>query len=173
MSQKSRTILKAFFETGDVPTEAQFIDLIDSFLSLLDDDTDDITESATKEFLDSSAEQEISGAKEFSNAAYANNSASVIISFSATPTFDLSNGNDWEMPITGNVTSFATSNSVGSCNYKIWLINDATPGRTVVAPTGWTKTASSDDHVDDADAINLYQFFTRPGGEKYYSILNI
>lgn len=32
----SRTILKAFFETGDIPTEAQFASLIDSLLSLED-----------------------------------------------------------------------------------------------------------------------------------------
>ena len=33
----SRAILKAFFETGDVPTQAQFAALIDSLLSLEDD----------------------------------------------------------------------------------------------------------------------------------------
>lgn len=33
----SRTVLKAFFETGDVPTQAQFAALIDSLLSLIDD----------------------------------------------------------------------------------------------------------------------------------------
>lgn len=32
----SRAILKTFFETGDVPTEAQFTALIDSLLSLVD-----------------------------------------------------------------------------------------------------------------------------------------
>jgi hypothetical protein len=30
MPQQNRTILKSYFQTGDVPTEAQFIDLIDS-----------------------------------------------------------------------------------------------------------------------------------------------
>lgn len=33
----SRTILKEFFETGDVPTQAQFASLIDSLLSIEDD----------------------------------------------------------------------------------------------------------------------------------------
>lgn len=37
MSQLSRTALKAFFETGDLPTEAQFIDLIDSLVDIVDD----------------------------------------------------------------------------------------------------------------------------------------
>lgn len=33
----SRAVLKSFFETGDVPTEAEFASLIDSLLSLIDD----------------------------------------------------------------------------------------------------------------------------------------
>jgi hypothetical protein len=37
MSQKTRTELKGYFETGDIPTEAQFIDLIDSLPDILDD----------------------------------------------------------------------------------------------------------------------------------------
>jgi len=37
MSEQSRTILKSYFETNDVPTEAQFIDLIDSSLNKTDD----------------------------------------------------------------------------------------------------------------------------------------
>src|SRR5262245_36250781 len=32
-----RTILKTYFETGDVPTQEQFKDLIDSSLNLVDD----------------------------------------------------------------------------------------------------------------------------------------
>ena len=36
MPALNRTALKAFFETGDIPTEAQFIDLIDSFSNIAD-----------------------------------------------------------------------------------------------------------------------------------------
>ena len=115
--------------------------------------------------------QTIASNVEFLGQASANDDT--VQSFSATPTFDFDNGNDQEMPVTGNVTSFSTLNSVGSANYKVWLVNDATAGRTVAAPTGWTKAASSDDHDTAANTINLYQFFTRPGGSKYYSILNI
>jgi len=46
----TRTALKAYFETGDKPTEAQFADLIDSILNLDDDDSDDLTEGATNKF---------------------------------------------------------------------------------------------------------------------------
>jgi hypothetical protein len=34
MAQQGRATLKAYFETGDVPTEAQFEDLIDSFATI-------------------------------------------------------------------------------------------------------------------------------------------
>lgn len=37
MSQRGRVILKSYFEKGDFPTQAEFIDLIDSVLNLLDD----------------------------------------------------------------------------------------------------------------------------------------
>lgn len=37
MAIESRAVLKTFFETGDVPTEGQFSDLIDSFISRIDD----------------------------------------------------------------------------------------------------------------------------------------
>lgn len=37
MSAESRAVLKAFFETGDKPTQDEFADLIDSFFNLTDD----------------------------------------------------------------------------------------------------------------------------------------
>lgn len=37
MAQQNRTVLKGYFETGDKPTEAQFIDLIDSAVNITDD----------------------------------------------------------------------------------------------------------------------------------------
>ena len=38
MSQLTRTQLKAFFETGDLPKEIEYIDLIDSMVNILDDE---------------------------------------------------------------------------------------------------------------------------------------
>ena len=37
MPNKTRTELKTFFETGDKPTQAQFVDLIDSLINIIDD----------------------------------------------------------------------------------------------------------------------------------------
>ena len=42
MSIVTKAILKGYFETGDRPTEAQFIDLIDTF-AVLGTNTNDIT----------------------------------------------------------------------------------------------------------------------------------
>jgi len=39
MAQQNRTTLKTYFQTGDVPTEAQFIDLIDSQTNISEDGT--------------------------------------------------------------------------------------------------------------------------------------
>ena len=48
MSAIGRAALKAYFESGDTPTEAQFIDLIDSLFNLTNDDLDNIADSATR-----------------------------------------------------------------------------------------------------------------------------
>lgn len=37
MTQQNRVTLKSYFETGDTPTEAQFVDLIDSLLNIVED----------------------------------------------------------------------------------------------------------------------------------------
>lgn len=39
MAKKNRTDLKAFFKTGDKPTQSQFADLIDSFYNIDEDDS--------------------------------------------------------------------------------------------------------------------------------------
>ena len=38
MGQKTRTTLKEYFESGKIPTEGNFVDLIDSFLNYIDDE---------------------------------------------------------------------------------------------------------------------------------------
>jgi hypothetical protein len=57
----TRAQLKEFFETGDVPTEAQFADLIDSLLHLTEDTTDDLTEGASNKFFSAADETKLDG----------------------------------------------------------------------------------------------------------------
>ncbi len=47
MANKSKTVLKTYFETGDVPTQAQFGDLIDSQFNLTDNTMDNIPDGTT------------------------------------------------------------------------------------------------------------------------------
>ena len=107
----------------------------------------------------------------FTGQATANTTAAdVIKGTTSTPEFDFSKGNDHQMDVESDVSSFTTTNEKGSANYKVFLINDGTPGRTVVAPTGWTADPTSETHTEAADAINLYQFYTLPDGTKYFNI---
>jgi len=95
---------------------------------------------------------------------------SKIVSYSATPLFNLNNGNTQQMTLTGNITTFTVINPLNAVEAKIYLINDGTAGRTVAAPTGWTADASSETHTTAANAINLYQFYVLPDGTKYYNL---
>ena len=42
MAKQNRTILKGYFETGDIPTQAHFIDLIDSSINMSENNTGNI-----------------------------------------------------------------------------------------------------------------------------------
>ena len=42
MGKQNRTILKSFFQQGDIPTEGQYVDLIDSNLNLSENNTGDV-----------------------------------------------------------------------------------------------------------------------------------
>jgi outer membrane protein assembly factor BamA len=42
MAKQTRTTLKSFFQTGDVPTENNYADLVDSNLNLSENNTGDI-----------------------------------------------------------------------------------------------------------------------------------
>lgn len=48
MAIQNRTVIKATFETGDTPSQAEFIDFIDSALNLSEDTTDDLAEGIAK-----------------------------------------------------------------------------------------------------------------------------
>ncbi len=61
MSAIGRTALKAYFESGDTPTEAQFIDLIDSLFTLTEDDSDDLTEGAAQLLMTADERSKLSG----------------------------------------------------------------------------------------------------------------
>jgi hypothetical protein len=47
MAVVSRATLKSYFETNDTPTQAQFVDLIDSCFNLNDDNSDNVNNTGT------------------------------------------------------------------------------------------------------------------------------
>ncbi|HSN23800.1 MAG TPA: hypothetical protein VLS45_06480 [Methylomicrobium sp.] len=47
MTAQTRTTVKSYFNAGDMPTEAQFVDLIDSYLSLADTGAQVVTSNLT------------------------------------------------------------------------------------------------------------------------------
>lgn len=116
--------------------------------------------------------QSVESVVEFKRLAHANNDSNAVKAFTATPTFAFSvDGQAQQMTLTGNVTSFQTSGEVGSSNMDVYLINDGTSGRTVVAPTGWTADPTSETHTEAANAINRYQFYTLPNfGTKFFNL---
>ncbi len=74
------------------------------------------------------------------------------ITFSATPTFDASLGNTQTITLTGNVTSSTLSNCTAGEQLVFDITEDATGGRTFVAPTtmkgfGALNTAASKHNV--------------------------
>jgi hypothetical protein len=94
-------------------------------------------------------------------------------SFSATKTFDLDDGNAQEMTLTANVTSLTLDNKVNGGSYLIYLIQDATGGRTIPPPdsTFGNKTDNSvSDFVTDSNAVNIINVNVRPNGTTYWTL---
>jgi hypothetical protein len=60
----------------------------------------------------------------------------VTIAFSATPVFDASQGNTFEIALTGNVTSSTLINTTPGQRLKFLIKQDAVGGRTFVPPAG-------------------------------------
>lgn len=61
MAQQNRTVLKGYFETGDTPTEAQFIDLIDSQFNPSNDTMDNIPDGTTNKLYSATEKTKLAG----------------------------------------------------------------------------------------------------------------
>lgn len=83
--------------------------------------------------------QTIAGIKTFTNRLVAAGAytPTVSVAFSATPTFDCSLGNVFELgAMTANITSMTVSNAAAGQTINIRLVQDGTGGRTAVVPSG-------------------------------------
>jgi len=97
------------------------------------------------------------------------------IVFSATPTFDLTNGSVQEMPLTGNTVP-SISDEVNGGTYIITFATDGTGGYSISPDSTFgTKTDNSIADITSAtaSAIYIYTIVVRPGGQKFYTIESI
>ncbi len=97
------------------------------------------------------------------------------VTFTATPTFDLDDGNIQEMILTSNVTSLTLSNELDAGSYLIYLIQDGTGGHTIPTPDS-TWGDPTDNSVDPANFLtgandrNLINVAVSPSGFTEFSI---
>lgn len=165
MAQIGRTALKAYFETGDIPTEAQFIDLIDSLFNFTDNGSPVLL----------TTNQTVVGEKTLSDNLKVNAQAhggDTLESFSASKTFDADNGNVFEMDVTASTTIGITNEESGTYVFRLKIDTGTPPTITVGASLG-TKLPNASLDFDDTDTvINILTLVVWPSGAKDYTISN-
>lgn len=140
MAQKNRTQLKGFFETGDVPTEAEFVDLIDSQFNPSNDTLDNIPDGTTYKLV-TAAEKTVLGNTSGTNSGdNATNTSSAPATHASQHAVG---GTDAIFPADPNADKFLMWDDSESA--LAWA--DAGGGQTlydiVVAPTGGDYTTLS------------------------------
>jgi len=97
---------------------------------------------------------------------------SATITFSATASFNLNSGNSQQMTLTSSLTSLAVTNKQNGGSYLIYLIQDATGGRTIPTPdvSLGSKTDNSSNFSTDINAVNIININVRPDGTTYYTV---
>jgi len=110
-------------------------------------------------------DQTIGGNKKFANQAHAGDNEAV---FSATQTFDLDDGNNQEMPVTGDTTVEVSNEEAGT--YLLWLpVISGTP--TITIGTSFGDVLDNSGTLLNADGdVNLITLVVSPSGLKKYSI---
>jgi hypothetical protein len=86
------------------------------------------------------------------------------VSFSSTPTFDLSLGSTQKITLTGNVTSSTISNGSTGKHITFVIIQDSIGGRTFVWPTNVYGGMTVD---SIADSISIQKLITYDGTNYY------
>jgi hypothetical protein len=79
----------------------------------------------------------------------------VILSFSATPTFDCAQGNSFQMTLTGNVTASSVINAPGGGSILFQIVQDGTGGRTFAWPANFKGVSTI---APEANAVSLQRF---------------
>jgi hypothetical protein len=78
MTQRSRTTLKGYFNTGDIPTETNFADTVDSVLNLTDDTLDNVPDGTTYKLYSATEKSKLAAVEAFADVTDAVNVGSSI-----------------------------------------------------------------------------------------------
>ena len=139
MGQQSRTSLKNFFQTGKVPTQGQYEDLIDSYLNLSETDTQIIKGEISSSTINVGSHITASG----------NISASGDI-ISATASFGVISGSDLHLEASNDVKIRLDNKSAGSGHLRIFEGGSSNPffqikddGKTVIGGSAINTTSSA------------------------------
>jgi hypothetical protein len=113
----------------------------------------------------------------FSGAGQAKGGATTV-SYSATASFDMNDGNIQKMVMTGNVTSFALTNKVNGSSYRIIFEIGGAGGYTLPTPAASVGTAT-DNAVENGDFPStvgskiIYDITVEPDGDTFHSVETI
>lgn len=89
--------------------------------------------------------------------------AATVVTFSATPVFDLSTGDTFLITLTNNVTSSTFTNvPADATTIRIVLRQDATGTRTVVLPTTVRYAGGAQGNTTTASTESIYTFTYDP-----------
>jgi hypothetical protein len=91
----------------------------------------------------------------------------------ATPNIDLSNGNFVIATLNQNATfTFSNATTTGVCSFTLYLLNDATAGRSITWPTSvkWPG-GTVPTRTTTASRADVYTFWTSDSGTNWFGSL--
>jgi len=97
---------------------------------------------------------------------------SKIVTFSATPTFNLNEGNSQQITLTANITSWTLSNALAGSSYGLYFKQDATGGWSIPDCSAGTKTKNSGDFTTAPNDENIVNVIVKPDGTIYWSVVD-
>jgi predicted secreted protein len=154
MSEQTKTTIKGYFNTGDVPTESQYIDLVDSYYDATDG-------------------QAITSFVASNSGSWGGSSVTVTtLSPMASVTTDLSTGDVFNITLTGATLLMNPTNPTNGKGY-IWYINQGSGSHTITlgskfiipstatTPLAWSTAAS---------AMDIFAVRADTNTDKYYVV---
>ena len=190
MGQLTRAQLKALWVLLYKPIQSDYADLFDSFFNLLEDDNvitnaklaevaqniikgrvsagagnvEDLTVAQVRTLLQV-AYQAMTDAFQFGGQAHG---GFKLVTYSATPTFNLNNGNNQYMPVTASTTCTLSNKLAGW--FSVILEVDTASSPTISLDSTFGTAAVNSEEISNADNdINVITVLVLPSGTTVYS----